>query len=109
MRKIVSFFLTIFVCFIIIVCLATSLDLVGIVNLPENLSLKKYLPKSIGVLGAGEEVYYPDYDATGLNAENKIAQDTVETKVKEKPVIESSEKKKVDREIIDEVLNDVKK
>ena len=71
MRKLSSFFLTIFACFIIIICTVISLDLAGIVKLPDNLSLKKYLPKSIGTLGVGEEVYYPDYNATGLNAENK--------------------------------------
>lgn len=76
MRKIGSFFLTIFVCFVIIVCVVISLDLVGVVKLPEKFSLKKYLSKSVGTLGASEEVYYPDYKATGLNAENKVAQDT---------------------------------
>ena len=107
MRRIGSFFLTIFVCFIIIVCLATSLDLVGLINLPESLSLKKYLPKSIGTLGAGEEVYYPDYDATGLSAENKIAQGTIETEVKERPV-EVNEISKADQELINDVLDNVK-
>ena len=74
MRKISSFFLTIFVCCIIFVCITISLDLVGVVKLPENLSLKKYLSKSIVTIGSGEEVYYPDYEATGLNAENEADQ-----------------------------------
>ncbi len=76
MRRVGSFFLTIFVCFVIVACLIISLDLVGIVKLPENLSLKRYLPKSVGTVGAGEEIYYPDYNATGLSAENKVTQDT---------------------------------
>ena len=75
MRKIGSFFLTIVVCFIIITCITISLDLVGIVNLPENLSLKKYLSKSIGVLASGEEIYYPDYNATGVGVENVDVQE----------------------------------
>ena len=78
MRKIGSFFLTIFVCLIIIVCVVISLDLTGIIKMPAKWSLKTYLSsKSIGTLGAAEEVYYPDYEATGLSAENKVTQDTV--------------------------------
>lgn len=109
MRKIGSFFLTIFVCLIIVVCVVISLDLTGVVKLPENLSFKKYLSKSIGTLGAGEEVYYPDYEATGLNAENKVAQDTDLDIPKATTVTETQgqviEEQQLDQEAIDKVLN----
>ena len=109
MRKIGSFFLTIFICLIIIICVTISLDLIGIVKLPENLSLKKYLHKAIGTLSAGEEVYYPDYEATGLSAENKIAQDT---SVKENKIVTETqgqiiEEKQIEQSVIDNILNDL--
>ncbi len=88
-----SFFLTIFVCCIIVVCVVISLDLVGIVKLPEKFSLKKYLSNSIGTLGAGEEIYYPDYNATGLNAENKVTQDEVEIPEEVIPPVKDEETK----------------
>ena len=108
MRKISSFFLTVFAILIIVVCMAISLDLTGIVKLPENLSLKKYLSKSIGTLGAGEEIYYPDYEATGLKAENKVAQDTKEavatTTVKEVQG-QSIETTEIDQEALNKILD----
>ena len=103
MKRIGSFFLTIFVCCIIIVCIMISLDLMGIVKLPENFSLKKYLSKSVGTLGAGEEIYYPDYDATGLNAENKVTQDTVKVPAKEEPLEEQNVT--IDFDKLNQVLN----
>lgn len=107
MRKLGSFFLTLFVCFVIVACMGISLDLVGIINLPANLSLKKYLSKSIGTMGAGEEVYYPDYNATGLNAENKVPQEesnsvTSVTETQGK-VIEQTE---LDQEALEKVMNE---
>ena len=101
MRRIGSFFLTIFVCCIIIVCMAISLDLVGVVKLPENLSIKKYLSKSIGTIGTGEEIYYPDYEATGLNAENEAAQTVSKIDMIEK---ENDEDVQVDIDKINEVI-----
>ena len=89
MKKLGSFLLTILSCFIIFVCVIFSLDLVGVVKLPENFSLKKYLSKSIETLGAGEEVYYPDYDATGLSAENMVTQDTSKVQGEEIPAPEN--------------------
>ena len=107
MRKFKSFFLTFNVCLIIIICIAISLDLTGVVRLPEKLSLKKYLSKSIGILGSGEEVYYPNYEATGINAENNKEQDdsnrdelnTTDTKVEAVKNIE------IDKDAINELLN----
>ena len=101
MRRIGSFFLTIFVCCIIFVCMAISLDLVGVVKLPENFSLKKYLSKSIGTMGAGEEIYYPDYEATGLNAENEATQTVSKIDMIEK---ENDEDVQVDIDKINEVI-----
>lgn len=107
MKRISSFFLTVFAILIIVVCMAISLDLTGIVKLPDNLSLKKYLSKSIGTLGAGEEVYYPDYEATGLSAENKVAQDTSEaiatTTVKEVQG-QSIETSEIDQEAVNKII-----
>lgn len=107
MKRISSFFLTVFAILIIVVCMAISLDLTGIVKLPDNLSLKKYLSKSIGTLGAGEEVYYPDYEATGLSAENKVAQDTSEaiatTTVKEVQG-QSIETSEIDQETVNKII-----
>lgn len=105
MRKIGSFFLTIFICFIILACSAISLDLIGIVKLPENLSLKKYLTKSVGTMGSGEEIYYPDYNATGLSAENKVAQDTTTSvTTTQGQVIENTN---IDQESLNNIINDL--
>lgn len=104
MRKIGSFFLTLFVCFVILACVTISLDLVGVVKLPENLSLKKYLSKSIGVLGGGEEVYYPDYDATGLNAESKLDKEAAIEEIKSHTTV----KNEINQEEIDKILNDIR-
>ena len=101
MRKVGSFFLTVFICFVIIACLAISLDLVGVVKLPENLSLKKYLSKSVGTVGTGEEVYYPDYDATGLNAEKSNLTD--KENIKNNSQVE--ENVEVNQEALDKILN----
>ena len=98
MRKLGSFFLTIFICLIIVVCVLTSLDLLGIVKLPEKISLKKFLTKSVGTSASGEEVYAPDYQATGLSAENKVTQDTVI----DKPVDPG-----VNQEALSGVINDL--
>lgn len=100
-RRSGSIFLTLFVCAVIIICITVSLDLAGIIKLPERFSLKKYLSKSVGTLGAGQEVYYPDYQATGLNAENKITEDT--TKI---PVVQTEEtKNEIDYDEINKILN----
>ena len=104
MRKIGSFFLTLFVCFVILACVTISLDLVGVVKLPENLSLKKYLSKSIGVLGGGEEVYYPDYDATGLNAESKMDKDAAIEEIKNN----TPKDKDIDDEEINKIIDDIR-
>ena len=108
MRKLGSFFLTVFICLIIIVCATISLDLVGIVNLPEKLSLKKYLSKSIGVLGAGEEVYYPDYEATGVNAEIQEISNSVtsQTEVTETPS-KTTENSEIDRQALNQVMSNI--
>ena len=110
MRKFSSFFLTVFACLIIVVCMAISLDLTGIVKLPEKLSLKKYLSKSIGTLGAGEEVYYPDYEATGLSAENKVTQDTntvVPTTTVNEVQVQTIDTKKAEQEAVNKFLEEV--
>ena len=100
MRKLGSFLLTIFVCSVIIVCVAVSLDLVGIVQLPENLSLKKYLSKSIGVLAGSEQIYMPDYEATGLSAENMVTEDVATTQ--EQPVVEERPQRPVENTVVNE-------
>ncbi|MCI8310267.1 MAG: hypothetical protein HFJ45_08980 [Clostridia bacterium] len=66
--NIISFFLTVIIILIILVTIALSLDLCGIVSLPEKLSLKTYLANTVEVVGFGNkgEVYYPDYEATGV-------------------------------------------
>ncbi len=66
--NIISFFLTILI-FIVIACtILLSMDLYGVINLPDKFSLKTYLPNSIEVVGRGEDekIYYPDYEATGI-------------------------------------------
>lgn len=79
MKKIWSFLVTLFVCFIIIASILLSLDVIGIIKLPEKISLKSYLSKT-SIQASSQEVFYPDYEATGLSAENKITQDTYEEK-----------------------------
>jgi len=67
-ENIVSFFLVIIILIIIVFTVLFSLDMCGIISLPEKLSLKTYLSDTIEVVGFGkkEEIYYPDYDATGI-------------------------------------------
>ena len=102
MRKLGSILLTAFVCGIIVACLLLSLDLIGVIKLPSNFSLKKVLT-SVGTLGKGEEVYYPDYDATGWSAENKV---TREEKIKEIQG-QTAENTELDQELIKQVMEDV--
>lgn len=97
MRRLVSF---LFVCGVIFVCVTISLDLVGIISLPENLSLKKYL-STTSVLGGGDEVYYPDYDATGLNAQN-ISKDTSVKEIQGQSIEEDTT---FDRSELDKFIN----
>lgn len=66
--NIISFFLTIIIILIITVIVVFSLDMTGVINLPEKFSLKTYLSNTIEVMGFGNkgEIYYPDYEATGV-------------------------------------------
>lgn len=108
MRKICSFFLTIFVCLVIILSLIVSLDLVGIINLPKNFSIKDYLSKSIGTIGIGEEIYYPDYNATGLTAEyiNNYSSELNEEKIK-KNKGQIAEETNLDQEALSQVMQSI--
>ena len=65
--------------------------------------MKKYLSKSIGTLGAGEEVYVPDYEATGLNAENKVTEDQEQViETQPQPVQQT-----LDQQALDQVMNNM--
>jgi hypothetical protein len=67
-NKIVSVFLSVIVCIIILVILVLSLDLCGFISLPKKISLKTYLSDTVEVVSFGNKgnVYYPDYEATGV-------------------------------------------
>lgn len=108
MKKLGSFLLTIFVCLVIIVAIVISLDLTGVIKLPENLSLKKYLSKSIGTMGASEEIYFPDYEATGLSAENKVTveQEKNQTTTAESQV-PSTEQQTLNHDAINQVMDNM--
>ena len=101
MRKIGSFFLTLFICLIIVVCVVISLDLLDIIKVPDKYSIRRYLTKSIGTLGVGEEVFYPDYDAKGLNTEN---QNNIKSQIKEIQG-EKIEETVLDQNAVDKVMN----
>jgi hypothetical protein len=80
-NKIVSAFLSIIVCLIMVIAIALSLDMCGIIDLPEKISLKTYLSDTIEVIGFGskDEIYYPDYQATGI--QNLITDEQTDTNV----------------------------
>jgi len=79
--NIISFFLTVIIIFVIVVTGAIALDIYGVISLPEKFSLKTYLPNTIQVVGVNEEeeVYYPDYEATGI--QNLISEENTNTVV----------------------------
>ena len=61
-----SIIITFFILAIIVVTVLLSLDLCGVISLPEKISLKTYFPSVVQAMGtADEDVYYPDYKATG--------------------------------------------
>ena len=61
-----SIIITFFIIAVIVVTVLLSLDLCGVISLPEKISLKTYFPSVVQTIGAtDEEVYYPDYEATG--------------------------------------------
>lgn len=75
MRKsngnILSLIISLLIIFVIIATVLLSLDLCGIIALPEKFSLKTYFPNTVMVFGSSdEEIYYPSYNATGTTAEN---------------------------------------
>jgi hypothetical protein len=49
-NNIVSFVVSVIICIIILAILALSLDLCGIIRLPEKLSLKTYLSSTVEVV-----------------------------------------------------------
>lgn len=78
MKNLGSFFLTVFVVAIIVICIAFSLELAGVISLPSGISIKRVL-SSTSTAASGEELYVPNYEATGLNAENKVTEDGSQT------------------------------
>lgn len=69
-QNLVSIIITFLIIAVIVITVALSLDLCGIITLPERLSLKTYFPNVVEVIGnADEDVYYPDYDATGITVD----------------------------------------
>ena len=61
-----SIIVTFFILAVIVVTVLLSLDLCGVISLPERISLKTYFPSVVQTIGnTDEEVYYPDYEATG--------------------------------------------
>ena len=61
-----SIIVTFFILAVIVVTVLLSLDLCGVISLPERISLKTYFPSVVQTIGnIDEEVYYPDYEATG--------------------------------------------
>ena len=65
MKNFRSFLVSFFIIVVIIIILVLTFDLAGIITLPENLSMKKFLSGTIKINGDAE-VYYPDYAATGV-------------------------------------------
>lgn len=65
-ENLLSIIISFLILLVITVTILLSLDLFGIISLPEKFSLKTYFPNAVQVVTASnEEVYYPDYDATG--------------------------------------------
>lgn len=75
--NIISVFLAIFIFIVIAVTVILSMDLCGVISLPEQMSLKTYLSNTVEVMGRAqeEEIYYPDYEATGV--QNLVSDNTV--------------------------------
>lgn len=72
-QNLVSIIITFLIIAVIVITVALSLDLCGIITLPERFSLKTYFPNVVEVLGeADEDVYYPDYEATGTTTNTVI-------------------------------------
>lgn len=69
----VSLITSILIFLVILVTVLLSLDLTGVISLPENISLKTYFPNLVQVVATAEEetIYYPDYYATGTTADNE--------------------------------------
>jgi hypothetical protein len=78
MNKGKSSLFTILLLVIIVITVVISLDLCGIITLPEKISLKTYLSNTVEVMGSeSPQIYYPDYEATGiknLNTNNNTNQ-----------------------------------
>ena len=65
-ENLVSIIITILILAVIVVTVLFSLDIVGVITLPEKFSLKTYFPGVVQVIGnSDEDIYYPDYEATG--------------------------------------------
>jgi len=109
MKRVGSFFLTIVIVAIIVICVAFSLELAGVVKLPDGISIKKVLSVT-GASASGEEIYVPDYQATGLSAENKITEDT-SSKIEQVTVTETPgqiiENPELDHQAINQVMENM--
>lgn len=87
--KIVS----ILILLVIIIFVVLSLDVFGIITLPAKISLRTYLPNSVEVasLGGKDEVYYPDYNAIGIQTLQKSTSNTNKGPVDMSNIISSNE------------------
>lgn len=82
-HNIISFILTILILGVIAITVILSLDLCNVITLPDRFSLRTYVPAiAEAVDGLNEQIYYPDYEATGIteNIVNEVqnANNTVE-------------------------------
>lgn len=78
---ILSNFISILICLIIIAIVVFSLDIIGVINLPEKFSVKRFFPNTVLTVGSNDgEVDIPAYNATGTTAENND-DEVIENKV----------------------------
>lgn len=75
--NIISIFLSILIFLVIVIFTTISLDLCGVISLPEKYSIKTYLSDTIQVTAFDDnsDIYYPDYNATGIGTLENTAKE----------------------------------
>ncbi len=66
--NLVSIIITFLILAVIVITVLISLDLCGIISLPEKISLKTYFPNVVEAIGSADDVYYPTYQPSGTTA-----------------------------------------
>ena len=66
--NLVSIIITFLILAVIVITVLISLDLCGIISLPEKISLRTYFPNVVEAIGSADDVYYPTYQPSGTTA-----------------------------------------